>query len=287
MKKKVICVVVTYNRLDCLKDCLTALHNQSFKDFDIVVVNNGSTDGTEEYLRSQSSINVINQANLGSSGGQYAGEKYGYDKGYEWIWMMDDDGFPEEHQLEELLKYGEKGNLFLNALVIDKEDHSKLSFMLGNYTLNEIRKQELIEDLIAPFNGTFFHRNAIEKSGFVKKEMFIWGDEQEYRLRLIKNGFKPKTVVSAIHYHPAEKGSFVSVFPPIIRATILKKPTKMSKYYYRNCGYIDQTYHRLEKIYLLKRIIYHCIYFIRTGSFGECLKFIKFYNRGKKDDYTD
>lgn len=103
-----------------------------------------------------------------------------------------DDGFPEEHQLEELLKYGEKGNLFLNALVIDKEDHSKLSFMLGNYTLNEIRKQELIEDLIAPFNGTFFHRNAIEKSGFVKKEMFIWGDEQEYRLRLIKNGFKPK-----------------------------------------------------------------------------------------------
>ena len=72
----VACVVVTYNRLGCLKQCLNALRNQSCQQFDIIVVNNGSTDGTKEFLDSQKDIIVIHQQNLGGAGGFYAGMKY-------------------------------------------------------------------------------------------------------------------------------------------------------------------------------------------------------------------
>lgn len=49
---KVTCVVVTYNRIELLKECLEALQNQDYEDMDILVVDNCSTDGTGEYLAS-------------------------------------------------------------------------------------------------------------------------------------------------------------------------------------------------------------------------------------------
>ena len=48
---KVIAVVVTYNRLEMLKDCINALKEQSRKPDGILVVNNGSTDDTGEWIK--------------------------------------------------------------------------------------------------------------------------------------------------------------------------------------------------------------------------------------------
>lgn len=287
MGNTVLAIIVTYNRLECLKECIAALDKQTYKNFDLVVVNNGSTDGTKDYLKELTDFIIINQTNLGGAGGFYAGMKYGFEHGYEWVWLMDDDGVPAPNQLEELLRYGAQGYWFLNALVINKDNHNQLAFKLGDKSLEAIKKQEIIDYDIAPFNGTFIHRCVIEKSGYIKKEMFIWGDEQEYRLRLLHNGFIPRTVVKAIHYHPIEKGSFVCALPPIINATILEKPEKMSKFYYRNCGYIDATYHKGEYVYTLKRVIYHCIFFLRTGRIKELVKFVKYYFRGRNDNYND
>ena len=115
-RKRVALVIVTYNRLIDLKKCLESLRNQTEKDFDIIVVNNGSTDSTQEYLSTCKEIRVIEQENCGGAGGFYAGMRYMFDNGYEWLWMMDDDGIPDRCQLENLLIAGEKYK-FLNSLV--------------------------------------------------------------------------------------------------------------------------------------------------------------------------
>lgn len=52
-------VVVTYNRLSLLKECIDALRHQTYKNFRIVIVNNGSTDGTCEWLSLQNDLIVI------------------------------------------------------------------------------------------------------------------------------------------------------------------------------------------------------------------------------------
>lgn len=44
-------VVVTYNRLELLKECLKQVENQTVPAQKIIVVDNASTDGTAEYLR--------------------------------------------------------------------------------------------------------------------------------------------------------------------------------------------------------------------------------------------
>ena len=79
--KKVGIVVVTYNRLALLKEAIDSLRNQIYTNREIVVVNNGSTDGTQEWLNAQKDIIVNTQQNLGGAGGLFTGVKYvGEDK---------------------------------------------------------------------------------------------------------------------------------------------------------------------------------------------------------------
>ncbi len=284
--KKVLCIVVTYNRLDCLKECLTALKAQTFKDFDILIINNGSTDGTADYLDNQKDLFVITQENLGSSGGQYSGMKYGYDHGYEWLWHMDDDGHPAPNQLEELLRF-ETESWYLNALVIDKDNHTQFSFPPHDksMTISLIQQQSIIRNFVHPFNGTLYNRKLVEKIGMIKKETFIWGDEKEYTARAVKAGIVPVTVTSAVHYHPREKA--VKVYPipfwhhPLTE--VLLKPEKMSHYYYRNLGYIDATYR--TRLKSAKLVLIHTIYFLRTMKFSEMRKFYHYYFAGRKNNY--
>ena len=65
-------VVVTFNRKELLKKNIEALRRQK-ELTTILVVNNGSTDGTAEWLDSQSDLLVIHQSNVGGSGGFYTG----------------------------------------------------------------------------------------------------------------------------------------------------------------------------------------------------------------------
>lgn len=286
---EILCVVVTYNRLQDLKKCIEALQNQTFTDFDILVINNGSTDGTDKYLESiKNNIKHINQSNQGGAGGFYKGMKYGYDNGYKWIWMMDDDGLPDNHQLEELFKY-RKESWYLNALVLDKDNKEQFAFIPDDkrIKLNEIQKTDLTDKIVHPFNGTFYNIELIKKIGFIKKEMFIWGDEKEYTFRAIKYGIKPLTVTKAIHYHPKEKGNKKSAIPFFHsrRLIILIKPKHLSHYYYRNLGYIDKVYRTFPKS--LKQILVHTIYFIRKMDFSEMNKFYRYYLKGWENNYTD
>ena len=102
--EKVIAVVVTYNRKALLVECINALRAQSRPLDGILIVNNGSTDGTEEWLQQQTDIQFISQKNTGSSGGFSTGISWAYSNGYSWIWCMDDDGYPKQDALEKILE---------------------------------------------------------------------------------------------------------------------------------------------------------------------------------------
>ena len=77
---RVAAVAVTFNRLEFLKELITSLKNQSRTPDEIIIVNNSSTDGTEEWLAEQDGLTVIKQGNTGSSGGQYTAYKTAYEQ---------------------------------------------------------------------------------------------------------------------------------------------------------------------------------------------------------------
>ena len=51
MITKASIIIPNWNGLDLLKDCLQSLEKQSYKDFEIIMVDNGSTDNSLEYVK--------------------------------------------------------------------------------------------------------------------------------------------------------------------------------------------------------------------------------------------
>lgn len=295
MNKNTLVVIVTYNRVNDLKVCIEALKMQSYQGFDILVVNNGSTDGTKEWLENQDDIVTINQKNVGGAGGFHAGMAYMMDHSqYEWLIMMDDDGIADKDEVKNLLeayndvKYEYGKDAILNALVVNKDMPTETSFRwkhgsgISN-SVEELRKMKYI-DQIHPFNGTLIRRSIMDNIGLIKKEMFIWGDEEEYMARAKHHGYGIYTVTAAIHYHPKEKGQGCNIIPFISKYTLLVKPVKMSHYFYRNKGYIYSTYPEKRKD-RAKYIIANITYFVLHLKFRELYKFVKYFKRGAKNNY--
>ena len=138
--EKAIAVVVTYNRLTLLKECITALRNQTQKPDAILVVNNGSTDDTGKWLLAQNDLLIISQGNTGSAGGFETGINWAYKNNYSWIWCMDDDGYPKEDALEKILAPELDRLCLRNCAVINKEDKKSFVWKTKNYqTIEEGR----------------------------------------------------------------------------------------------------------------------------------------------------
>ena len=76
---KVNCVIVTYNRLALLKECLAAIEKQTYPIHKVIVIDNCSTDGTKEYLKAYAvrpQFQVIRtEQNIGGAGGFSLGVK--------------------------------------------------------------------------------------------------------------------------------------------------------------------------------------------------------------------
>ena len=202
--EKVIAVVVTYNRQALLSECITALRKQSRPLDAILIVNNGSTDGTEAWLKQQPDLIFINQNNVGSSGGFSAGINWAYQNNYAWIWCMDDDGYSKEDALENLLAADDGCLRLLNCAVIDKEDKKTFVWKTQHYkSLDEV-DCKIIDGIGHPFNGTLLNRSIIERVGLPKAKYFLWGDETEYYYRIVRRNEIPVcTVANSIHYHPS------------------------------------------------------------------------------------
>lgn len=280
LNPKVLALVVTYNRLELLKECLTSIKKQTYKNFDILVVNNGSTDGTKDYLDSLTGVAVINQENLGGAGGFYAGMKYMFErKEYDALWMMDDDGLTEQHQLEYLVMYSNKYKVdYSNALLLNRDNKNIINDTKEVYDKEKMDALEYIDGYICPFNGTFCYRNVIEKVGFIKKEMFIWGDEREYKMRILKNGLKIGTITRALHYHPFFKGQYRYAIPGIWNVKVAVKPKGLDRYFYTNLGYIDATYKK-------KNGVPYIISYLVRFEFVSLYRFLNYYLKGRKNKY--
>jgi rhamnopyranosyl-N-acetylglucosaminyl-diphospho-decaprenol beta-1,3/1,4-galactofuranosyltransferase len=246
---KIAAIIVTFNRKELLYKNLFNCINQSHNIDAIFVIDNASTDGTYEYLKEKGLTKETNveyvklNKNIGGAGGFYTGLKLAYEKGFDMFWMMDDDGCPNIDSLEKLIYAFELNNKI--QIVGPLIYCDSLNLAHSRYLVNNIFSENILEikqnDFsfpVHPFNGTLIKREVVEKIGYPMKELFIWGDEQEYRLRWLKYGFKEATYTKSDYYHPRNKLQFNKYF-------IFKTPNinENRKYlYFRNQTYIFKEY---------------------------------------------
>lgn len=196
---KIYAVVVTYNRLELLKESINSLRLQTLLPQKVVIVNNNSTDGTDIYLSSLKNepfeiITINLDINTGGAGGFYYGVKKCFEDGADWVWVMDDDTIASETALEKLISSPmfDGGKIFENigflASQVDWVNGERCRMNIpapawewnwfhdkypGCYRINA-----------ASFVSIMISRKAIETVGYPIKEFFIWFDDWEYTQRI-------------------------------------------------------------------------------------------------------
>ena len=242
-------VVVTYNRLELLKRVITALKSQTVPVDKIIVINNGATDGTKEWLDSQDSLIAIHQDNVGGAGGFYRGIKEALTTKADWIWCMDDDVFPTSQCLEQLILHytaEDKTGILCPKRLMDgkafisetrKQNLSNpLKYIFDDSLEAEmLNNNETVEIEGMAFEGPLIRREVVENIGLPNKDLFILYDDTDYSYRAILAGYKVKVVSSAImekycHHNTLSK-----------KDTIIRNKWKL-KYHFRNTAYFCHKY---------------------------------------------
>lgn len=210
---KVAAVVVTYNRRGELKKNIDMLITQTEYLDAIYIIDNASTDDTpeliNEYMLKEKRINYFrHEKNIGGAGGFAFGFKKACDDGYDWVWLMDDDGRPQDRNtLRVLMEVANKQSNYslINCNVLYNDNDLSFSIGCNELTLEEQRKNiktGLIHNCACVFNGSLIGKEVFEKIGNIKMEYFIRGDEVEYLMRCKNNGVNIVTVVESLYYHP-------------------------------------------------------------------------------------
>lgn len=214
-------VIVTYNRKELLGINIKSILDQTVHFDAIFIIDNCSTDGTYEYLKSEGWLDqelfryIKTDSNIGGAGGFGVGVEAAFEAGSDWIVLMDDDGKAKNEQTFQILfdaadKFYKEGRgnrkLFVNSLVQQGE---LLSFKIGNiYTVADAVKASqngILEGVAHPFNGTLISRELVSEIGYPNKDFFIKGDEVDFKQRALDVGAYVVTVVESRYIHPMPK----------------------------------------------------------------------------------
>ena len=201
-------VVVAFNRVDCLKKALAAFEAQTVHPAYIMVVDNASTDGTETFLEEWAADSnsvcqrhvIREQKNKGGSGGFHDGLKEAAQLNSEWIWLSDDDAYPEPNCIEIASKWISGHDTsdisaicgaVINRGRVDTGHRRNIEVKNMRVRENQIPEEAYGEDFevnALSFVGAIVKKGAIEHVGLPLEDYFIWYDDTEYSLRLSEIG---------------------------------------------------------------------------------------------------
>lgn len=168
-------IIPTFNRIEKLKKCINSIHSQSFNKYEIIIVDNKSTDNTEKYIKKNfKKIKFFSIKNNGSiAKSRNLGIKKSY---YDNLAFIDSDDIWFEKKLELSMKYiYENYDLVYHDMVLQKKN--KLFSQKISYTRN-LNKNNYEKDLI--FNGPAFATSSVvlKKKFFFKIKYF--NENQNY-----------------------------------------------------------------------------------------------------------
>jgi len=201
---KLAAVVVTYNRLEKLKTTLSYYEKQTASCDHLVIVNNCSTDGTEEYLseweKKEASFKkhvIKTPSNIGGAGGFHTGMEYALGLEVDWIWVGDDDAYPDSSAFALFYDYVAHHNCDGISAICSSvslpngerswEHRSRLVKGFRWKRLNcekHLYEQPEFEFDYTSYVGSIFNVKALRKCGLCIKDFFIYYDDSEHSLRL-------------------------------------------------------------------------------------------------------
>jgi GT2 family glycosyltransferase len=226
-------LVLNYNGKHLLQGCLNSISKQNFNDYELVIIDNNSADGSVEYIKENfpKAKLVENSENFGFAKGNNTGIKA---CNGEWIFFLNNDTILEQNCLEFLFKHIEnrKPEQLVFSLLLLKADFPVQMDLAGdeiylwgyaykyeNVSANEF--SEFKEINFACCGAAVFNRELLEKLNGFDEDFFLYYEDIDLSLRAKRLGAKIYLVPQAKVLH---KGS----------ATVGKKNSHRLYYIERN-----------------------------------------------------
>jgi len=202
MAKISVCLP-TYNGCEYLPDCILSIQEQTFKDWELIVVNDGSTDSTEElldfYSNEDKRIKVVNlEKNEGISFARQTACELATG---EFITVMDTDCQMMPTRLEESLQSIKKNDVIYTdfSLVVDGEVREYPVEDFGHRTVAQLldRKHPTLNQIIPNF--TIMAKREAFKDAF--RIECRYNDDLWTVLQWVKRGYSIKHLRKVLTYH--------------------------------------------------------------------------------------
>jgi GT2 family glycosyltransferase len=215
---RVSIVILNWNSYQVTMDCLLSLRKMDYRNFEVVLVDNGSVDGSpEKLLASAPEIRLIkNASNLGFAGGCNVGMRDALRRGTDYILLLNNDTIVASDFLSQLVRVAESdekiGAVNPKILFFDRPDRLNYAGgeqkgwrlfpkVIGLRHRDDGRYDRMRE--VSFLTGCAFLVKAavVRQIGVLEEVYFHFYDDIEWSLRLTRAGFKGVYVPQAVIWH--------------------------------------------------------------------------------------
>ncbi|MDE6627133.1 MAG: glycosyltransferase family 2 protein [Lachnospiraceae bacterium] len=221
MKPKVGIVIVNYNGLNYQNEAIRSIKEQTYSNYEIIVVDNNSTDGSIKELKKEfEDVHVIETGdNLGVAAGNNIGILYALKLGAEYVMLLNNDIILSTDLMEILVE--KASEQVITVPKIFYYDKKKIIWSAGGYVdwktgtphhigLNQcdgstFRLERYVE--IAPTCCMLIHKNVFKHVGKMDERYFMYYDDTDFCVRANLKGYKILYVPSAVMWHKVNSSS--------------------------------------------------------------------------------
>ena len=235
-------VVLNWNAKEMTAECVASIKKQNFKDYELIVVDNGSNGNDAQYLKKKfNDVKIVqSEKNLGYAGGNNLGIKSAK---RDWILILNNDIALDKNFLKELWNNRNKADILgAKNYYYDQKDiiwaiGSKVNkwTMKANLVGNKVRDNGQLDEVeVSQIVGSamFVKKEVFEKIGGLDESYFCYYEETEWQTRATAAGFKISWVPSAKLWHKVAyssgggRSAFSAYYLVRNRARYIKKWSK-------------------------------------------------------------
>lgn len=211
-------ILVNYNGAADTIDCINSLRNIKYKNIEIIVVDNSSTDDSvellNEYLNKANEKLIISKQNKGFSAGNNIGIQYAQLEKMDYVLLLNNDTVVEPDFLSEMINSRQSDSDVMTGTICYYTDPQKIWFAGGSVNpltgrTTHWSKDKEITNLSHEIKEISFVTgcemlipiHVITKVGLLDEDYFLYGEDTDYSLRLSKNGIKMLFCPTSIIFH--------------------------------------------------------------------------------------
>lgn len=219
MQPQVHIIVLNYNSREDTLDCLRSLQHLTYRRATVILVDNGSTDGTVNVVRKEfPTVHVIETGqNLGFTGGNNVGIDYALDNGADYIMLLNNDTIVAPDMIDVMIAAMQQDpSIAISGPTIYYYDQPDVVWSAGSTVdwgrgltwMLGIGEEDKGQFGLAPREVEFVtgcallaRRDVWEKVGLLDNRFFMYYEETEWCVRATRAGFKIAHIPTAMMWH--------------------------------------------------------------------------------------